>query len=809
MTIRDISDVATTEPTAKITNPNTTRKKLVLIDGHAMIHRAFHAVPEGLTNTKGEPVNATFGFTSMLMKALLEEKPDYIAMTFDRPSPTFRHEQYAAYKAHRPTLPDNMRPQFKRIREMVQAFGIPIYEKDGFEADDVLGTLSVQATEHGVDTIIYTGDMDTLQLVNEHVMVKVAKRGITEITEYTEAAVEARYGFPPEKLSDFKGLVGDKSDNIPGVPGIGEKTASKLLADYGNLEGILAHLDELKPKEQKLIRDKAEQAKESKFLATIVRDVPIQLDLDACRIEHMNRDNVLALFRELEFRTMVGRVIELFRALGIAAPDDDGAETESKPFAIAAQGAGGQKSHDHAASVASSHAEEEGPVQLDLFDMPEVAPEAVRKLRLPGTTSYAQGVSIIEESSTKPTQTLIVDSEERLQVLLKSMRDAGGFAFDTETISEDPWHAELVGLSCSMAAGEAYYIPVGHIQTLDYQEPGRQLPLSYVLEKLRPLLEDASIKKYMHNAKYDMLVLARYGITLHGLAFDTMLGAYLTNPGQRGLGLKDQAFQRLNIVMTPISQLIGTGSKMISMAQVPIRMAADYAGADADMTLRLVKPIQDELRRHSLLDLYNSVELPLVPVLLLMEMYGVALDANFLVEFEKRLSEQVKALEKEIYAAIGHQFNINSTKQLGDILFGELKLPSGKKTKTGYSVSADVIESLRGQHLIVDYLLEYRQLTKLKSTYVDGLLVQMDRITGRVHTSFSQTTASSGRLSSSNPNLQNIPVRTEVGRQIRRAFIADPSYVLLTADYSQFELRILAHITHEPRLVEAFSKGED
>ncbi len=604
MTIRDISDVATTEPTAKITNPNTTRKKLVLIDGHAMIHRAFHAVPEGLTNTKGEPVNATFGFTSMLMKALLEEKPEYIAMTFDRPSPTFRHEQFAAYKAQRPALPDTMRPQFKRIREMVQAFGIPIYEKDGFEADDVLGTLSVQATEHGVDTIIYTGDMDTLQLVNEHVMVKVAKRGITEITEYTEAAVEARYGFPPEKLPDFKGLVGDKSDNIPGVPGIGEKTASKLLADYGNLEGILAHLDELKPKEQKLIRDKAEQAKESKFLATIVRDVPIQLDLDACRIEHMNRDNVLALFRELEFRTMVGRVIELFRALGIAAPDDDGAvseeesiparkkpaepipqqeedlllappvgivpiltpplppgaETESKPFAIAAQGAGGQKSHDHAASVASSHAEEEGPVQLDLFDMPEVAPEAVRKLRLPGTTSYAQGVSIIEESSTKPTQTLIVDSEERLQVLLKSMRDAGGFAFDTETISEDPWHAELVGLSCSMAAGEAYYIPVGHIQTLDYQEPGRQLPLSYVLEKLRPLLEDASIKKYMHNAKYDMLVLARYGITLHGLAFDTMLGAYLTNPGQRGLGLKDQAFQRLNIVMTPISQLIGTGS---------------------------------------------------------------------------------------------------------------------------------------------------------------------------------------------------------------------------------------------------------
>src|SRR6266581_2157551 len=316
MTTQDISDAATTESRAKITSPNTTKKKLVLIDGHAMIHRAFHAVPEGLTNTKGEPVNATFGFTSMLMKALLEEKPEYIAMTFDRPSPTFRHEQFAAYKAQRPALPDTMRPQFKRIREMVQAFGIPIYEKDGFEADDVLGTLSVQATEHGVDTIIYTGDMDTLQLVNEHVMVKVAKRGITEITEYTEAAVEARYGFPPEKLPDFKGLVGDKSDNIPGVPGIGEKTASKLISDYGDLEGVYAHLDELKLKEQKLLREAKEQAIKSKHLATIVLDVPVQLNLEASRVENMTPDKVVTIFRELEFRTLIDKTLALFRNLG-------------------------------------------------------------------------------------------------------------------------------------------------------------------------------------------------------------------------------------------------------------------------------------------------------------------------------------------------------------------------------------------------------------------------------------------------------------------------------------------------------------
>ncbi len=360
-----------------------------------------------------------------------------------------------------------------------------------------------------------------------------------------------------------------------------------------------------------------------------------------------------------------------------------------------------------------------------------------------------------------------------------------------------------------MAAGEAYYIPVGHQQTGEGLEPEIQLPLMQVIASLKPVLEDQKIKKYMHNAKYDMQVLARYGVNVRGLAFDTMVGAYVAEPGRRGFGLKDQAFQRLGVVMTPISDLIGRGSKMLSMAQVAVRTAANYAGADADMTLRLVEPIMADLRRHSLLDLYRNIELPLIPVLMQMEMHGVALDADFLRTFEARLAEQVQALEQAIYSAVGHEFNINSTRQLGDILFGELKLPAGKKTKTGYSVSADVIESLQGKHPVVDSLLEYRQLNKLKSTYVDGLLELMDQTTGRVYTSFNQTVASSGRLSSSNPNLQNIPVRTEVGRQIRRAFIADPSYILLTADYSQFELRILAHITHEPRLIEAFNNNED
>ena len=746
----------------------TKRQTLVLIDGHAIIHRAFHAVPEELATSKGEVVNATFGFTSILIKALTDIKPDYIAVTFDRPTPTFRHEHYVEYKAHRPTLPEIMRPQFGRIREVVEAFGIPIYEKDGFEADDVLGTLSVQATQQGVDTIIFTGDMDTLQLVNEHVHALIAKRGISEATEYDEAAVINRYGLPPSKLPDFKGLVGDKSDNIPGVPGIGEKTASKLLTEYGDLEGVLAHRDELTPKEQRLLSEMGDQARQSKYLATIVLDAPVKLDLEACRVGQFNRDKIIALFRELEFRTLVDKIpggtndisstpqMEKKKPEPVEQQDEDlllappvGVVSIMSPPAppsvaemtmtrIAANDSHSRDQTVKSGSVKYQTDTAEELMQPSLFGALEPASEVVRKLRLPATPQA--GPLFLDEKEAFKTNTFIVNTEEALQVLVKSMRDKGSFALDTESTSEDPWHAQLVGISLSMAPGEAYYIPVGHTQTLDGQEPGKQLPFAFVLEKLRPVLEDESIRKYMHNAKYDMLLLllSSPSIAVRGLAFDTMLGAYLTDPGRRGLGLKDQVFQRLGHVMTPISQLIGTGSKAISMAQVPIRQAADYAGADADMTLRLVEPIMEELRRHSLLELLNHIELPLLPVLMQMEIFGVALDGEFLRNLNEQLSEQISVLEKEIYDSVGHHFNINSTKQLGDILFGELNLPTGKKTKTGYSVSADVIESLRGKHPIVDHLLDYRQLTKLKSTYVDGLLAQMDTVTGRVHTSFSQ-----------------------------------------------------------------------
>lgn len=828
-----------------IESTSTKRQRLMIIDGHAMIHRAYHAVPETLATKKGEVINAIFGFTSLLIKALNDINPDYIAMAFDLPTPTFRHQQFAQYKAHRPTLPDNMRPQFGRIREMVEAFGIPIYEKDGFEADDVLGTLARQATVEGVDTIILTGDMDTLQLVDEHVKVMAAKRGITEVVEYGIEEVQQRFGVSPEHVPDYKGLVGDTSDNIPGVKGVGEKTAKKLLAQYsGDIEQLFAHLDDLAPKEQKLLRGKEEEARHSKYLATIVRDVPVQLDLVACRVGQVNHERTVALFRELEFRTLIDKIPGLNPAtsetvtrrpaapvveqdedlltappLGVVQiiepPQPPDLEEVSQPPNEAAEEK--HTARQAAAVLAESRTTENslalaGPTQLSLFDLPEPTSEVVHRLRLP-LAGQGQPVEtpllFMDQADAKKTSTLIVNTPEMLQVLVSSLRRAGAFAMDTESTSEDPWQAELVGLSFAMAPGEAYYIPVGHVPTLEEQEASTQLPLQVVLDALQPVLEDPGLAKYMHNAKYDMLLLARQRITVHGLTFDTMLGAYLTDPGRRGLGLKDQVFQRLGHLMTPISELIGTGSKAITMDRVPIRLAADYAGADADMTLRLVAPVEEELRKHHLLNLYNRIELPLLPVLLQMEIHGIALDGAFLSELGETLKEQLRVLEKEIYAAIGHEFNVNSTKQLGEILFGELKLPAGKKTKTGYSVSADVLENLRGKHPMVDFLLEYRQLAKLKSTYVDGLLTLMNPVTGRVHTSFNQTIASSGRLSSSNPNLQNIPVRTEVGRQIRRAFVADPSYVLLTADYSQFELRILAHITHEPRLIEAFTQNED
>lgn len=772
---------------------DTARRTLTLLDGHALFHRAFHAYPDEMSTNVGEATNAVFGFTRIMLDLFRYIRPEYIAVAFDRPTPTFRHRDYAAYKAHRPTLPDAMRAQFPRVREVVQAFNIPIYEVDGFEADDVLGALAVQATAQQADVVIVTGDLDTLQLVNEHVRVTFARsprRG--DFDYFDEASVKERYGFEPLRIIDYKSLVGDTSDNIPGVAGIGQKTATKLIQEYGTLENILEHIDDLPPRVRANLTEQRQIAIQSKYLATIVTDVPVTLDLASARALDYDPEVVLRLFRELEFFSLVDRLPR--RA------NDDG--VQPSPAASAPAQRPAPILEAEADALAS-------PAQLNLFAQDEL--EAIAEA---GDTAISAPPLVVPPrrpsvTPTGGTNTMVIATVEALQTLSHALRASGFFSFDLETDAADEHHANIVGLSFAMGEGEAYYIPIGHQRNSAGEEPSPQLPLAQALDILRPALENPEVGKVGHNAKFDIITLARHGVWVQGLSYDTMVAAYLLNPGRRGLGLKDLAFELLGVIMTPIVDLIGTGKAQITMAQTAVREAADYAGADADITLRLYHALEPQLRARGLDTLMRDVETPLIPVLARMEIAGILLDPDFLRRLGVELDTQLRALETDIYDSVGHQFNVNSTKQLGDVLFNELKLPATRRTKTGYSVDAESLENLRGLHPAVDNLLEYRQLSKLKSTYVDGLLELMEPVSHRIHTSFNQTIASTGRLSSSNPNLQNIPVRTEVGRRIRRAFLADPGSQLLAADYSQIELRILAHITHEPSLVEAFEHDED
>ena len=720
--------------------------KLVLIDGHALAYRAYYALPPTLSTSKGELINAVFGFTSMLLNVLRDEKPDYIAVAFDV-GKTFRHEKYKEYKAHRIEMPDELRTQMARIQEIVRALSIPIIEAEGYEADDVLGTLAQKAEKEGAEILIVTGDTDTFQLIDEHTRVLTSRRSFSDTIVYDQEGIEERYGLQPHQLIDYKALVGDTSDNIPGVRGIGKKTATKLLQQYGSVEEIYAHLDEVKSSR---FRNALEQGRESaflsKFLATIVTDVPAELDLEACRTSEFDQDKVKELFGELEFRTLLNRL-----------PSETQAEK-------------GRQAPPH---------------QLPMF----------------------QEAEQVEEETTTPTNYQIVADEEALEELVARLSKAAAITLDTETTSTDAMAAGLVGIALTDREGDGYYVPVGH-----GLGAGEQLPLDYVLEKLRPVLEDESIAKYAHNSKYDLTVLVRHGAHVQGLSFDTMIAEWLADPASRNLGLKNLAWTRLGVEMQPISDLIGSGKKQITMAQVPVAQAASYAAADVDMTHRLVKVLEPELRKRELLSLFTEVEMPLVPVLVEMEMKGVKLDVEYLGEMSRQLHGQLSTLEREIQEMVGYPFNINSTQQLSDALFVRLGLPAKgvQKTKSGhYSTSAGVLEKLKGQHTVIELILKQRELAKLKSTYVDALPQLVNQRTGRVHTSFNQTGTVTGRLSSSAPNLQNIPIRTEMGRQVRRAFVAEEGSVLLAADYSQVELRILAHISQDPAMLGAFARDED
>jgi DNA polymerase-1 len=740
-------------------------KLLLAVDGNALVHRAFHALPP-LTSPQGELVNAVYGVASMLLKALAELRPQYLVACFDTAAPTFRHGTYEAYKATRTHAPEGLHEQFARVYQLFEAFGAPIYRLDGYEADDLLGTLARQAVAHGLDVVILTGDLDALQLVGPHVRVLASRRGVSDTVLYDEAAVRARYGLTPAQIVDFKALRGDPSDNIPGVPGIGDKTAAKLLADYGDVGNLYAHLDDLPAKLQAQLAPYAEQVQQARRLAQIVTDLPVTLDLQAASLGHYQRARVAALFHELGFRSLLDRL----------------------PPALPVGCADGAVSHPASAQSAA---------QPSLFDGPP--PDGQRE------AASAAAPASVETSDLAPPVDLVT-TPEALQALVGTLRASHGFALVAVADGPSAMRAALVGLALAPTAGVASYIPLGH------REAPAQLPVEQVVGALRPVLEDPAVAKRGHDAKFALVLLARHGVDVRGLQFDSMIAAYLLESSQRALTLRDLAYRKLGLELPSPKALLGEGRQARTMDTLPVEVVAAYAGQQATVINQLEPVLRRDLETNDLTGLYHDLELPLTRVLAIMERHGVLIDVPYLQELSRELHAQIQALEREIYALAGHPFNIGSPTQLSDVLFGQLGLkpPAGKRTKTGHiSTNVQVLNELRGQHPIVELVLKMRQLTKLKSTYVDALPLLVHPETGRVHTSFNQTLTTTGRVSSSDPNLQNIPIRTELGRRVRQAFIAPPGCRLVGADYSQIELRILAHVTGEPALVEAFERGED
>jgi DNA polymerase-1 len=732
--------------------------KIAFFDGNALVHRAYHAV-KPLTTSQGELTNAVFGFATMLLKTFGDHHPDCGAVAFDKRAPTFRHEAYAEYKANRTRMAEDLAPQFERVRELVQAFGMPIFEQAGFEADDLLGTLARQALERGLEVLIVTGDTDALQLVRPGVKVLTPSRGMSESVLYDVAAVRERYGLEPVQIIDYKALKGDPSDNIKGVPGIGEKTAQKLLQRYGTIERLLELPDDLEPKYRQTIEASADALRLGKRLTRILDDVPVELEVDQCRLVEYDRNRALVLLRELEFRSLIDRLPPTREVAAVAAPP-----------AGMRQGTLFEESVGAAAAAPSADGQPSGPGPV------------------PALGEYR-----------------IVTDQAGLDELVGELERSGGFAFDTETADLGSLVQPLIGLSFSTRPATGWYVPVAHRNT-----EGPQLELETVAARLRPVLADPAVPKFGHHAKYDLQVLRRHGMEVAGLAFDSMIAAFVLDTSVRAFGLKDLAWSMLGVEMTPIQSLIGKGKQQISLADVPLDLVANYACADADVTLRLRERLEPKLREQGLWELFATVELPAVPVLAAMEEAGVAIDVAYLLTMSDQMAAQLGAVEQEIYEAVGHQFNVNSPIQLGKVLFDELQLPRGRRTRTGWSTDADTLEELRGVHPVIDKLFDYRQVAKLKSTYVDALPTMVSPRDGRVHTSYNQIGASTGRLSSSEPNLQNIPIRSELGRAVRRGFVAGgPGLVLLGADYSQVELRILAHITRDEALMAAFDASQD
>ena len=731
--------------------------KLFLIDAYALIYRSYYAfLKNPRINSKGMNTSAIFGFINSLEDVLKRENPTHIAVAFDPKGPTFRHEAYELYKAQREETPEVIRQSVPIIKDIIEAYNIPILEVPRFEADDVIGTVSKQAEKEGFEVYMMTPDKDYGQLVSEHIFMYRPKfggdyevMGVKEVlNKYSLTSVD--------QVIDLLGLMGDSSDNIPGCPGVGEKTAQKLLEEYGSIENLLENTDKLKGALQKRVTENAEQIRFSKFLATIKTDVPIQFDAAKCVREKPNETRLTEIYTELEFRTFINKMTG-----------------EEKKSALAPQ------------KVVAK-----GPVQGNLFDL-----FATEEPSVPKYSTLANLKTTLHVYKT-------VDTEEEMAKLGRFLADQDFFAFDTETDGIDPLTAGLVGMSFAVKENEAWYVPV----------PADKEEAAKVVAHFSPALQNRKSQKIGQNIKFDIIVLRKYGVRVTGPLFDTMIAHYLLNPELRH-GMDYLAETYLKYKPVPISQLIGPkGKNQLCMRDVPLAQIAEYAAEDADVTLKLKNFFAPELKKAGIESLFFDIEMPLIYVLVEMEVTGVKLDTVALKQSSEELTAALNNLEKEIYELAGVKFNINSSKQVGEVLFEHLKIEEkAKKTKTGsYSTSEDILEKMRSKHPVVGKLLEYRGLKKLLSTYIDALPELINPETGKIHTSFNQTVTATGRLSSTNPNLQNIPIRDELGREIRKAFIPDnEDCTFFSADYSQIELRIMAHLSQDEHMIEAFRSGAD
>ncbi len=731
---------------------------LYLIDGHSLTFKAYYAI-RGLTSPAGRPTGAVYGFLRMLLKFMDECRPNQLAVVFDTGRPTFRSEIYAEYKANREAAPPDFEEQMSWICRLLAAMRIPIYSAEGFEADDVIATLTDRVRAAGGHAAVLTADKDLLQLVCDGV--EVLRPGLDEVRRCDEAAVIEIMGVRPGQVADWLALVGDSSDNIPGVPGIGKKTATELLGRFGTLDELLAHAGELtRPRQREALLTHADQARMARRLASLHREVPVEWDPDCCRLaESVFTPEAVAIMRELGFTA-------LLRERKIEAP-------------AAAPAAG---------SAATA--------QLDMFGGGEMAPAPTEATAPPAVAAIATRTEVLREPAA-------------LQGWLARAMKAPWLAIDTETTSTDAMLAELVGISLAITPGEAAYIPLAH---LEHVAGGPQLELAEVRRLLGPLLAGEGPRLTAHHYKYDWKILRRHGFAPVAPAFDSMIASYLIAPDRMaGHGLKALASELCGVSLTPISELIGSGRRQITMAEVAVEEAAVYAGADADATLRLTACLGERLKADPVLKrLLEELELPLAGVLLEMEMGGFRVDVATLAELRKLTESRLNELSREIWNLAGGPFNIGSPRQVAELLYGRLGLESGRRGKTGFSTAEAELERLADCHPIPKLILDYRGCEKLQSTYIDALPKLVHPRTGRIHTSFNQTIAATGRLTSTDPNLQNIPIRTELGRAIRRAFVADdPGHKVLKADYSQIELRILAHFSRDERLCEAYRKGLD